>query len=95
MEGNGGDLGIGSSFMDPEMRLRAEETTAVRIDAIDRCPLVRVQDEDAPLSEALTVDVENARDDGLGNGRLLSIGRIGRRCVARWRLSLCLVVPHV
>lgn len=78
VEGDGGDLSIRSSFGDPEMQLSAEEATAVGIDAIDRCLFVRVEDLNAPVSEALSVDFGSAETD-----RYFAISEIGRCCVAR------------
>lgn len=95
MKGDGCNLYIRGSFADPDVGFGAEESAAVRVDAIKRSTFIGVENVSVSVSHPFMVDVEET-----GTQRLLAVGRkLSGRAVSwclRLRLSLKfrLVVSH-
>lgn len=64
VEGDCADDGVCVSFPDYQMRLRAEETSAVEVDYVEDRDFVGSEDLDFPVYRARMVDVEQARGRG-------------------------------
>ena len=64
MEGGRADDGVCVSFPDCQIRLGAEEASAVEFDCVENCGFVRSEDFNLAVYRARVVDVEQARGRG-------------------------------